>query len=55
LVWADAIKLDAIVIGCSDQVERIIELFAVEALVLQALEGALTETVLPGGLTRVRT
>jgi hypothetical protein len=55
LVWADAIKLDAIVIGCSDQVERIIELLAVEALVLQALEGALTDTVLPGGLTRVRT
>jgi hypothetical protein len=55
LVWADAIKLDAIVIGCSDQVERIIELLAVEALVLQALEGALTDTVLPGGLIRVRT
>ena len=46
---ADGAELGPVGIGLADQVEGIVDLFAVEPLVLQALEGPFADSVLPGG------
>ncbi len=45
---ADGVELGPVGVGLADQVERIVDLLAVEPLVLQALEGPLADAVLPG-------
>lgn len=47
-MWSDGVELDPIGIGLADQVEPIVNLLAVELLVLQALEGPFTDPVLAG-------
>lgn len=43
---ADGVELGPVGIGLADQVEGIVDLFAVEPLILQALEGSFADAVL---------
>ena len=50
LVRADRVELDAVLVADADEVEGVIDLLAVETLVFQRLEAALSNAGLPGGL-----
>ena len=46
LVWADGVELDAEGLGLADQVESVVDLLAVQPLVLQRPERAFPDAVL---------
>ena len=55
LVWADRVELDAEGVGLMDEIEGVVDLLAVQPLILQRPERAFAEAFCPGDFTRVRT
>ncbi len=54
-MWADRVELDAEGVGLMDEIEGVVDLLAVQPLILQRPERAFAEAFCPGDFTRVRT